>query len=39
MPNRERLHRQNYVAIDYSKVKVPEGSDGSQASQVKTAVR
>lgn len=35
---RERLNRKNYVAIDYSKVRVPEGSDGSQVSQVKTTV-
>lgn len=35
---RERLHRKNYVAIDYSKVKAPEGTDGSQVNQVRTAV-
>ena len=40
MTNRENLHRQKYVAIDYSKVKAPEGSEASsESSKVKTTVR
>jgi len=38
---RERLHRNQYIAVDYSKVRAPEGSisnTGEQANQVRTTV-